>query len=100
MKTQHTKGEWSLDFSMAEKKSNEIYWIYINSDKGKHIAEVKGKHCEIENSECDANAKLIAAAPELLESCNFMLDVLSGHLKFDLKIAIADMKAAIKKATS
>jgi hypothetical protein len=49
MKTQHTKGEWDI-ISM----SNDTYLLTVNS--------------EITDREAEANARLIAAAPELLEA--------------------------------
>lgn len=58
METKHTKGEWSA--KQLELSSN---WI-INSEKS-NICTLNSQHpIEI----LEANAKLIAAAPELLEA--------------------------------
>lgn len=73
MEKKFTKGEWTIDSRFAT--SNSCYWQMILSDEGGKIAEVKGIHCNIQNEECDANAKLIAAAPLSFE--NHVIN--SGH---------------------
>lgn len=52
----HTKGPWDFFSGMGG-------W-YINSKEGKTVADAYGENKE----EAKANAKLIAAAPDLLEA--------------------------------
>ena len=65
MKTKHTKN-LKLDYKLFDLEGR-VSWINIES-RGKLIAEVKGQHYGVNNNVCDANAKLFAAAPELLEA--------------------------------
>ena len=64
MKNQHTKGEWSLHFTrqLPTGRKNQ-YQCHVSSNKSDLIvAKVNGYGVE----QAEANAKLIAAAPELL----------------------------------
>jgi hypothetical protein len=87
METKHTKGEWTY-----EDRENPAHSIVISTPKFPlGIATVYGGRDGL------ANAKLISAAPELLEACIKALihiDVLNIEkgLKYDLE-------KAIKKAT-
>lgn len=90
MKTQHTQGEWEID-------GNSIFPKGLSSN----IAIIQERTNE---DETIANAKLIAAAPELLEALNNLLNHLSGKPKIcghDYEcICPYDLaKNAIKKAT-
>jgi len=66
-KTKHTKGEWKITTLMAKDKRLKCFWYSIQNVTGATIADVKGRHCGIKNTEAEANAKLIASAPEMLE---------------------------------
>jgi len=88
----HTKGEWKIDkgISYYFVKSGENRIAMIDSLEGSALIEYK------------ANAKLIAAAPELLEA----LKTIKGAFYSDgesYKEQVDDLKAianeAIKKAT-
>lgn len=91
-----TEGEWSiLDDSRSKDGSG---YIRIGTKKKSWIAEAKGNHVGPKSKkECMANAKLIAAAPELLEACR------SALLLFEFEnthgVARLALIAAIKKAT-
>lgn len=65
METKYTKGEWKLNNDFAKNLKDDVLWFGIKSKNGKTIAEVKGKHYGIKNSEAEANAKLIAAVPKM-----------------------------------
>lgn len=69
----HTKGEWKALIPKKD-KYKDCWWVYC---KGKgYIAKVYGNagHSPIEPKEIEANAHLIAAAPDLLEACKVILD--------------------------
>ncbi len=87
MSTQHTKGPWKVapDFSIV---SEHAYY---------KIAEIVAGD---RDGECEANASLIAAAPELLEALQAALEALRGSAGFDeINNAKKQVKAAIAKAT-
>jgi len=94
MKTEFTKGEWSIadDFSHFETT------IMCGDTR---IAEVK-HFTDFENdpsiNEGRANAKLIAAAPDLLLACNELLELLKFH-GYTRSTEIYQAQEAIKKAT-
>lgn len=93
---QHTPGPWSVRPSLINLK-----YVHITS------AEMDGIACL--SSEHDANAKLIAAAPELLEALNpVILEVIADEIGSDfkhtaradsLRILARQARAAISKAT-
>jgi hypothetical protein len=90
-KLKHTPGPWKITPRLTSK---EVYSLDIYCDN-KTLAEVKGKHYQIDNNICDANAKLIAAAPELLEACiEAEKHHQGGHSEIGFKL-----REAIKKAT-
>lgn len=74
--TKHTKGKW--EFS----KEHQILRI---KSSGKYIATAHGLHDGIDNEariiEAEANANLIAAAPDLLEQLEFIVKVAQGKAK-------------------
>ncbi len=96
MKTKHTKGIWSV----LEGKNKEFY-VFVNNDNAldfiyHRVASIFATSLK----EREANAKLISAAPELLNSLTELLNLLEenepqwylrGHYNRAIK--------AIKKAT-
>lgn len=99
MKTKHTQGEWKPD------TENTDGWIHSPSTL-KGICKVDGFEQvmkqgvkSLSDAEAQANAKLIAAAPELLEA----LEACSDYFKytpFDKWEGLKDrINTAIKKAT-
>lgn len=67
MRTQHTPGPWSLDLvPLVETLYNHVA---IDSEYHGALAQVVWKmDDDTQSPECEANAHLIAAAPELLEA--------------------------------
>lgn len=68
-RTQHTSGPWIFP-EQTNPRSKRPAWEYIRAQSnGEDICRL---YQHSDNSE--ANARLIAAAPELLEACKLMLD--------------------------
>ena len=105
MKTKHTPGEWipckiigSYDYSVRTEKRPQLIIIPVR------ITEVnKGIQAKLE-AEAEANAKLIAAAPDMFTA----LMVARAHLEYAIEFgagaggeskAIEIIDKAIKKAT-
>lgn len=93
MKTQHTPAPWTI--KEHEDKNHGI--DITEGDNGKVIANVTS-HFIAEHTEAQANAKLIAAAPELLEALKELIEYLGEEWQQDQFIIKA--QAAINKATS
>lgn len=103
METKHTPGEWYLPhfadkstscncpFVLSEKYAGSI--CVIDIDNGKPISDGGNDSPPLE--EAIANAKLITAAPVLLEACIEALRYhQGGHSEIGFKL-----REAIKKAT-
>ena len=91
----HTKGEWVID------KDNTMVAI-LKDGVYKYIADCNPHHfsnSELDDEECEANAKLITASPDLLEACKDMLDTLEEQLTYDAK-ENEDIIMAIDKVTN
>lgn len=94
MKTQHTQGPWK--FLYDSRRDN--YQIYADRI---WIATTKGDAC---SKSQEANARLIAAAPLLLEACEDILLMIENKCLTPSKKLIAidvpfkSLKQAIKKA--
>lgn len=89
MKTQHTQGEWKKLMTL---KVDQPSCIIAGNKKIANIINA------FENrTEAEANAKLIAAAPELLKIVQRLLD--NERQYAGAANLIIDAKEAIKKAT-
>ena len=98
-KQQHTPGPWSYE--------SEGQTVYVGDQiEGRWIAQVRGWGWlqKLNNGEAvqDANARLIASSPDLLEAliicCQSMSSVLPDFNPFD-QAAYDKARAAIAKAT-
>jgi hypothetical protein len=67
MKKNHTPGEWMFS------KNSSDFSVYSDK-KAADIALVRNTSREISDEEAEANARLIAAAPELLENLARIID--------------------------
>ena len=90
MNAQHTLGQWSVDY------------LDLNSQRvvmGEHFEICTCWHHSVGSieKEMEANARLISAAPDLLEALNAIIDGQMWSMSSD-KFAAA--KAAIAKAVS
>ena len=97
----HTKGEWIVISEHDEKNTKTIY----SKQKG-HIASIE--QLLNEDTEHESNAKLIAAAPDLLKSLNDVIENTLKQLvatcdnswdKEKLEVQLENCLEAIKKAT-
>jgi hypothetical protein len=92
---EHTPGPWE-----NHKWNSDEHQI---SALGGTVALVSHSHSLISDEQADANARLIAAAPELLEACNwFDTDRVPTDKGFDewFQDARKYARAAIAKATT
>ena len=97
MKTDHTPGPWyydgdGFDNEAAKDCGTEGYAIFSKDDDGvpkDNICEVSD---QLDDTESEANAALIAAAPDLLAALEYAYNSPPGA------IASEKMLAAIKKA--
>lgn len=94
----HTKGEWKRNPHDTDLEET------IKSDSGLRICEVKSfgsNDCFRDPSveERKANAKLIAAAPELLEALQELLIYCRGNMTNQLEPLVGRAINAINKAT-
>jgi len=83
---QHTKGEW-------HSKEGQIYPI----ETGKTLAIIP--YFDKDNQEHEANSRLIAAAPELLEALVMAYSFMVTDPKHQGRVILETLKAAIDKAT-
>lgn len=94
MEIKHTPGPW-----MFHEQGDANQYCLLTNDKRWVIAF--SQNGELHTPEQIANAKLIAAAPELLEALILAIDALDPekeHLDYD-DSAFLEIKKAIKKAT-
>lgn len=80
----HTPGPWEYD---AKKRNHSGYPIYIHGEDWERLAAVSG-HLN-GDEESFANARLIAAAPELLEAATEFLNKQTFDTDEALRMAIA-----------
>jgi len=71
-KTKHTPGPWTLGTRAAyQNRDDPVFWHrdVVNGSKTIRVAKVSG----VGEDRAEANACLIAAAPDLLEACEVLL---------------------------
>jgi len=90
----HTPGPWEIESSFDPG--------YKSISAQKHTALAQVVWCmedEGRSPECEANARLIAAAPELLDALFYLLETSSGVSHEQWLEAMEQARAAILKAT-
>lgn len=92
MKTQYTPGPWT------PKEHADSSGIYIETDEGDACAISGGRRNGITDKQ-RANARLIAAAPELLAACQSAV-ISMQDLTPQMKASLRMLRAAIAKATA
>jgi hypothetical protein len=109
MKNKHTPGEWSLPHFARE--DQDCNCGYIFNPNGMTIGEIyydKGDNSDYPTlEESQANAKLICAAPKMLEALQAFMNNVDEWIKTDIpadkeqsKMIYDKVKEAIKKATA
>jgi hypothetical protein len=98
-KVGHTSGEWTVSETWPEENSVikvKKNVLGVKDGTGRTIALCG----YTSHSEAKANARLIAAAPELLEQCHRLLNILDcpGSLRKTYKHCIDTSKAIIARA--
>jgi len=88
MTTKHTEGPWAA--TLLNNMASKYWWSVSSLDGlGNTICNTPNN-----NSEAEANARLIAAAPELLEALEELLRFLPDHESEQAKKAIAIISKA------
>ena len=100
MKTKHTKGDWYVAENLSNNSTGNR--VIIRTDRGNHPQVAVAINYNTEANE--ANAKLIAAAPEMLESLTKIRAWYEeNHERYfgtDPPIIFSEALSAILKATS
>ena len=92
----HTPGPWQVE----PRTENGTYYVSIPRKDGTIFTSSWVAQVGPFNDEDEANARLVAAAPELLEACEDMVALLARELPTDLGVpAAARARAAIAKAS-
>jgi hypothetical protein len=96
----HTPGPWCVDGGHGNTERDLFIWQAGLYGGGHGLAQVFADGAFIHGGSVDANAQLIAAAPELLEQCHRLLNILDcpGSLRKTYKHCIDTSKAIIAKA--
>jgi len=99
METKHTPGPWTSN-AFAREPDCEYF---VAGPEGQWLADVGGGEDYVDHSSMDtqrANARLIAAAPDLLAACEAVLDMVESEGRDTGRGgAFSDMRDAIAKAT-
>ena len=99
-KTQHTPGQWHIRYPERGIGKENCEKLTIGAETGIHVATIHTgtNHLGNPSKKAQANARLIAAAPEMLESLKFCVEALeveSGEL---CQAHLQNARKAIAKA--
>jgi len=101
MTTKHTPGPWTVqDMSKASHPRNKKWlgWWRIRTAEGDLLADCRAVGLRITDAEIVSNARLIAAAPELLDAATEALHALEQHQPAIHPAIRRHLEAAIAKA--
>jgi hypothetical protein len=98
MKTQHTPGPWKFVKTIQHPEEKDQAVSFIQTPKTCYdLCFMKSFFTE---EEAEANARLIAAAPELLNACLLAIERLDiNNMEGEENEFINEIKEAIQKAT-
>ncbi|GGD58701.1 hypothetical protein [Croceicoccus mobilis] len=85
--TEHTPGPWSLDENDIRDEAQAV----LTDRFGGTVADVFTGH---RHGECEANARLIAAAPELLDALEYLVSLGGGDCLDMARDAIAKARGS------
>jgi hypothetical protein len=96
----HTPGPWVAQFNERNQRTKVGDWFFVQSNgSGNHNEIVRLTGTSKENKTAQANARLIAAAPDLLATLKALADaVANGAPTVPLMDAVGEARAAIAKA--
>jgi hypothetical protein len=96
----HTSGPWTVDNNWDDDEDRPALQVWGKDEGGKDTVLVAD--CDVDNfvDVCEGNARLIAAAPDLLEACKKAISVIAqgqsdfwwsriADLEVNLAVAIA-----------
>ncbi len=101
MNTQHTPGKWEaaiIDVPVADTGDYDTV-ISVGTADGKHLADCSS--WAVSEDEAKANARLIAAAPDLLAACINALErfkEIESDYPVSIDSTLAELRSAIAKA--
>lgn len=95
----HTPGPWNIS-TPCKRDANGVPCAWLNLDAPGHIGGMKIEtHYSMPDDEMNANARLIAAAPDLLAACKALAESIAFRID-DPRAKLRDAAlAAIAKAT-
>lgn len=95
MKTTYTPGPWTVSYSFDANVRREIW---TETDPATGNRELVALIPDAEGDHINADAWLIAAAPELLAALSWALDQIEDDLDFDHQAALQAARSALGKA--
>lgn len=96
----HTPGPWYHDFASGMKNGNAVLLEYFVRRDGDDIAIAADIADPVTGSPSEANARLIAAAPDLLEALQGLLrGIANGPDEANAAMLVAKARDAVNKAT-
>ena len=103
MKVEHTPGPWQLSNRMQSNGGRDEGWFWVSADRTLHLKVFPCSDGYVVG-ENEANARLIATAPELLTALESAVEtiewlrVASNPAEDEIERAIASAQAIIRKA--
>lgn len=100
MGTKHTPGPWA--YSESPGKTWSDHGMRAVANVGKFLVWISSERVKELHNKSEANAKLIAAAPDLLIALTDMINSVlddTGFAEHHKVVALRNAKATIKKAT-
>ena len=104
----HTPGPWGFFPDFDPEFEDPKYVVDVPAERAPHrlsdapwsyiqVAAIENQTSDENGNETESNARLIAAAPDLLEKAHAMLDAMDGSYA-QVAYAAGQLKAAIDKA--
>ncbi len=114
MTGKHTPGPWERDGRSVYTSDKRPHWVTGRDPRAVYIAQARARHDSeigervddiednpVEESEATANARLISAAPDMLEALRSAVALLTDPDagEDEANETLAELEAAIRKAT-